>query len=62
MQKIVEELHKRNINCTCNSKIKVVKNLLYMEIHRIHGLRALFFDNLQKTLQKLIENIRSSIQ
>ena len=25
-----------------------------MEMHRIQGLAALFFDNLQKTLQKLV--------
>ena len=32
----------------------VVKNLLDMEMHRIQGLPALFFDNFQKTLQKLV--------
>ena len=32
----------------------VVKNLLDIEMHRIQGLPALFFDNFQKTLQKLV--------
>ena len=34
----------------CNLEIKVLKNLLDMEMHGIEGLPALFFDNLQKTL------------
>ena len=32
----------------------VVKNLLDIEMRRIQGLPALFFDNFQKTLQKLV--------
>ena len=48
--KIVEELLKRNINFTCNSKVKVlVKNLIDMEMHRIQGLPTLFLANLQDT-------------
>ena len=48
MHKTVEELHKRNISFTCNSKIKVFKNSLDMEMHRIQGL-PVFFGNLQGT-------------
>ena len=33
---------------------KVLKNLLDMEIHGTQTLPALFFDNLQKTLKKLV--------
>ena len=51
---VVEELHKRNINFTCNSEVKVLQNLLDMEMHGIQGLPALLFGNPQKTLKKLV--------
>ena len=46
--------HKRNIKFTFNSKIEVLKNLLDMEMHWIQGFPALFLDNFQKILKKLV--------
>ena len=37
--KVVKKLHKRNVNFTCNSEIK-------MQMHEIKWLPAIFFDNL----------------
>ena len=48
--KVVEKLPKRNINCTCNWEIRVLKNLLDMQMHEIQGLPALFFDNLPEEI------------
>ena len=48
--KIVEKLPKRNIYCTFNWEIKVLKNLLDMQMHEIKGLSALFFDNLPEEI------------
>ena len=42
--KVVEKLHKRN--CTYNSEIKVLRNLLGMQMHEKKGLPALFVGNL----------------
>ena len=39
---------------TCNSEIKALKNLLNMEMQWIQGLPALLFDDLEKTLKKLV--------
>ena len=44
--KVVEKLPKKNINCTYNWEIKVMKSLLNMQMHEIKGLPALFCDNL----------------
>ena len=48
--KIVEKLPKRNIYCTCNWEIKVLRNLLDMQMHEIKGLPTLFFDNLPEEI------------
>ena len=48
--KIVEKLPKRNIYCTCHWEIKVLKNLLDMQMHEIKGLPALFFGNLPEEI------------
>ena len=48
--KVVEKPPKRNITCTCNWEIKVLKNLLDMQMHKIKGLPALFFDNLPEEI------------
>ena len=48
--KVVEKRPKRNINCICNWEIKVLKNLLDMQMHEIKGLPALFFDNLPEEI------------
>ena len=47
-------MHKRNINFTCNSERNVFINVLDMEMHRIKGFTAFSFDNLQKTMKKLV--------
>ena len=37
----------------CKIVNKVVKSFLDMEMHKIQGLPALFFDNFQKTLENI---------
>ena len=48
--KVVEKRPKRNINCICNWEIKVLKNLLDMQMHEIKRLPALVFDNLPEEI------------
>ena len=47
---VVEKPPKRNINCACSWEIKVLKNLLDMQMYEIKGLPALFFDNLPEEI------------
>ena len=49
----VEELHEINIRFNCNLEIKVLQNLLDTEMHGMHRLPALLFDNPQKTLKEV---------
>ena len=51
--KLLKNCTKKTINSGCNSEIKVLKNLLDMEMHGVQELPALFFDNLQNALKKL---------
>ena len=47
---VVEKPPKRNINCACSWEIKVLQNLLDMQMYEIKGLPALFFDNLPEEI------------
>ena len=53
-QEVVEKLYERNISFTCNSETNILQNLPDTEIHGVQELPAVFFDNAQNTLKKLV--------